>query len=169
SGRIQRSSLQDTAPAVFLDRDGTLNAEKVGVRTQRDLELLPGVGGAIRRLNSSHFRTVVVTNQPVLAKGQCTPEELGRIHNKLETLLGRDGAYLDAIYYCPHHPEKGFPGERTELKVACSCRKPEPGLVKKATGDMNLDLRASWLIGDSTADVMAARNAGIKSILVRTG
>jgi histidinol-phosphate phosphatase family protein len=112
---------------------------------------------------------VVITNQPVVAKGFCTEAQLQVIHNKLETLLGREHAFLDRIYWCPHHPERGFPGERPELKVDCPCRKPKTGLIEEAVRDLNIDLRQSWLIGDTTTDVQTAKNAGLRSILVSTG
>jgi len=86
-----------------------------------------------------------------------------------ETLLGREHAFLDRIYFCPHHPEKGFPGERADLKIDCDCRKPKTGMIKSAVGDLNIDLKQSWFIGDTTTDIQTARNAGVKSILVRTG
>jgi mannose-1-phosphate guanylyltransferase / phosphomannomutase len=130
---------------------------------------LPGVARAIHELNHNGWRTVVVTNQPVIAKGFCDEAGLQKIHNKLETLLGREHAYLDRIYFCPHHPEKGFPGERPELKMDCDCRKPKIGMIQKAAAELNIDLSQSWLIGDTTTDLQTAKNAGLKSILVRTG
>lgn len=171
AGIVQRSTLAVPQRAVFLDRDGTLVKEvsAQGLHSAEQLELLPGVPEAIHELNHAGWRAVLVTNQPVVAKGFCTDAELQRIHNKLETLLGREHAFLDRIYFCPHHPEKGFPGERAELKITCSCRKPEPGMVFNAQRDLNIDLAQSWFIGDTTTDVQTARNAGVKSILVRTG
>jgi histidinol-phosphate phosphatase family protein len=169
SGRIQHGSLAHPAPAVFLDRDGTLNVEKNRISSAVDLELLPHVAQAIRRLNHSIYRTIIVTNQPVVARGDCSESELKEIHNKLETLLGREGAYVNVIYYCPHHPDRGFPGERQELKITCSCRKPMPGLVDQAIRELNIDREHSWFIGDSTIDLLTAQNAGLKSILLRTG
>ena len=133
------------------------------------LKLLPGAAGAIRELNHRGLRAVVVTNQPVVAKGFCTEADVALVHRKLETLLGREHAFLDRIYYCPHHPEKGFAGERPELKIQCECRKPQPGMLLQAARELNLDLSASWLIGDSTTDLETARNAGVKSVLLRTG
>jgi len=120
-------------------------------------------------LNQAGLRAVLVTNQPVVAKGFVTEAQLQQIHNKLETLLGREHAFLDRIYFCPHHPEKGFPGERVDLKIECDCRKPKIGMIQRAQRDLNIDLKNSWLIGDTTTDVQTARNAGLKSILVRTG
>jgi D,D-heptose 1,7-bisphosphate phosphatase len=171
AGIIQRSSLASPQRAVFLDRDGTLVKEisAQGLSRIEDLELLPGVVEGIYELNHAGLRAVLITNQPVIAKGFCTEADLQQIHNKLETLLGREHAFLDRIYYCPHHPEGGFPGERTELKIDCDCRKPKTGMILQAQRELNIDLAQSWLIGDTTTDVQTARNAGLKSILVRTG
>jgi D,D-heptose 1,7-bisphosphate phosphatase len=169
AGVVSRSSLATPQRAVFLDRDGTLIPDRDCLRTADELELLPGAAEAIRRLNHSGWRTVLVTNQPVIAKGWCTEDELQRMHNKLETLLGAEHAFLDRIYFCPHHPEKGFPGERTELKISCDCRKPSPGMLRRAVGELNIDLGESWMIGDTTVDMQTAANARVRSILVRTG
>ncbi|SRR6266540_1408880 len=169
NGTIGRSSLAAPQRAVFLDRDGTLIPDKDCLRRADGLELLPGVAGAIRALNHHAWRTVVVTNQPVIAKGWCDEAEMQRMHNKLETLLGMEHAFLDRIYYCPHHPEAGFEGERKELKIRCECRKPGIGMIRKAVTDLNIDLSQSWLIGDTTTDLQTAKNAGVRSILVRTG
>jgi D,D-heptose 1,7-bisphosphate phosphatase len=169
AGIVQRSSLATPQRAVFLDRDGTLNVDKNCLRRAEELELLPGVAEAVHELNYHGWRTVVVTNQPVIAKGFCDEAELQNIHNKLETLLGRENAFLDRIYFCPHHPEKGFPGERRELKIDCDCRKPKIGMIQKAVTELNIDLKQSWLVGDTTTDLQTAKNAGLKSVLVRTG
>jgi D,D-heptose 1,7-bisphosphate phosphatase len=171
AGIIQRSTLAVKQPAVFLDRDGTLVKEvgAQGLRHIDELELLPGVAEAVHELNHAGLRAVLVTNQPVIAKGFTTEAELQLIHNKLETLLGCEHAFLDRIYFCPHHPEKGFPGERPELKINCDCRKPKPGMLLQAQHDLNIDFAQSWMIGDTTTDVQTARNAGVKSILVLTG
>jgi histidinol-phosphate phosphatase family protein len=169
AGIVQRSSLATPQRAVFLDRDGTLNVDMDCLRRAEELELLPGVAEAIHELNYHGWRTVVVTNQPVIAKGFCDEAELQKIHNKLETLLGREHAFLDRIYFCPHHPEKGFPGERPDLKIECDCRKPKIGMIEKAVADLNIDLSQSWLIGDTTTDLQTAKNAGLKSILLQTG
>jgi histidinol-phosphate phosphatase family protein len=110
-----------------------------------------------------------VTNQPVIAKGLATEADVREAHNKLETLLGLEHAFLDRIYLCPHHPEKGFPGERPELKIACDCRKPGTGMIDRAVADLNIDPAQSWFIGDTTVDLQTAKNAGLRSILVQTG
>ncbi len=169
AGIVQRSSLATPQRTVFLDRDGTIIPDKDCLRTAEELELLPGVAEAIHQLNLAGWRTVVVTNQPVIAKGWCSESELQKIHNKLESLLGQAHAFLDRIYFCPHHPEKGFLGERTELKIDCNCRKPKTGMIERAVAELNIDLAQSWFIGDTTTDIQTAKNAGIKSILLRTG
>jgi D,D-heptose 1,7-bisphosphate phosphatase len=169
SGVVSRSSLETPQRAVLLDRDGTLNPDLDCLRRAEDLTLLPGVAAAVRELNHHGWRAVVVTNQPVIAKGFCTEAELQRIHNKLETLLGLEHAFLDRIYFCPHHPVRGFAGERLEYKVECECRKPAPGMVLRAASELNLDLNQCWLVGDRTTDLQTAANAGVRSILVRTG
>jgi histidinol-phosphate phosphatase family protein len=169
SGVVRGSSLATPQRAVFLDRDGTLIHDKDCLRRAEELELIADVPEAVRELNHHGWRTVVVTNQPVIAKGWCTEAELQRIHNKLETLLGVEHAFLDRIYFCPHHPEAGFPGERPELKIRCGCRKPAIGLIERAVTELNIDVKQSWLIGDTTTDMQTARNSGVRSILVRTG
>jgi histidinol-phosphate phosphatase family protein len=169
NGTIARSSLATPQRAVFLDRDGTLIPDKDCLRDAGGLELLPGVADAIRHLNHHAWRAIVITNQPVIAKGWCTEAEVQRMHCKLETLLGLEHAFLDRIYYCPHHPEAGFPGERPELKIACRCRKPGIGMIERAVAELNIDPSQSWLIGDTTTDMQTALNAGLRSILVGTG
>lgn len=169
NGTIARSSLATPQRAVFLDRDGTLVHDRDCLRSADGIELLPGVAAAIHDLNHHAWRTVVVTNQPVIAKGFCDEAELQRMHNKMETLLGLEHAFLDRIYFCPHHPEAGFEGERRELKISCDCRKPGIGMIERAVADLNIDLAQSWMIGDTTTDIQTAKNAGLRSILVRTG
>jgi histidinol-phosphate phosphatase family protein len=131
--------------------------------------LFDGVPEAVRRLNDAEYRVVVVTNQSVVARGECTIEELGRIHAKMETQLAAAGAFVDRIYFCPHHPDKGFPGEVESLKIKCECRKPGIGMIREAIAALNIDLQHSWLVGDASRDMLAAARAGVRSILVRTG
>ena len=114
-------------------------------------------------INKSGFLAIVVSNQPVIARGECTFEELENIHNKMETELGKAGAFIDAIYYCPHHPDKGFDGERIEYKGECQCRKPKPGLLLQAAKEWNIDLSQSYMIGDSERDAEAGKNASLKA------
>ena len=156
-------------PAVFLDRDGTLNVDKNGLSSPDQLELISGAAEAVRRLNHAGLLAVVVTNQAAIARGACTEAALEQIHDKLEALLEKEGAYLDAIYYCPHHPDGGAPGERPELKIKCDCRKPGTAMIERAASDFSIRMEDSWLIGDTTVDLQTAQNAGIRSILVRTG
>lgn len=125
-------------------------------------ELIPGAAEAIKLINKSGYLAIVVTNQPVIARGDCTFEELQTIHDKMETELGKAGAFVDAIYVCPHHTDKGFEGERPEYKCDCQCRKPRPGLLLQAAQDFNIDLSESYMIGDSHRDVEAGNNAGVK-------
>lgn len=165
-GIVQGKNLNHKQKAIFLDRDGTINKYKGFIKKEEEIELLPGVEEAIKKINEMGFLTIIVTNQPVIARGEVTEEELDEMHNKIETLLGEQGAYVDAIYYCPHHPDKGFDGERLELKFDCDCRKPKPGMLLKATNDFNIDLESSWMIGDSENDVLAGKNAGCHTVLL---
>jgi histidinol-phosphate phosphatase family protein len=166
SGRVGRASLAVRQQAVFTDRDGTLNVKRDYVRTPDELELLDGVAPAIRRLNEAEYRVVVVTNQSVVARGECSIAGLRHIHAKLETELGRGGAFIDRILFCPHHPDRGFAGEVPDLKIRCTCRKPGTALVEAAARDFNIDLARSWFIGDSAADIITAQRAGLRSVLV---
>jgi D,D-heptose 1,7-bisphosphate phosphatase len=168
-GVINRASLTLPQRAVFIDRDGTLNEDLGHIASPRGLRVFDFVGPALRRLNEAEWRTIVITNQPVLARGEASYEDLRRIHGKLEAEAARHHAYFDRLYFCPHHPHDGFPGEVSELKIRCACRKPAPGLIYEAKRDLNLDLAESWFIGDAPADVRAAAAADITSILVRTG
>ena len=136
------------------------------LRNINDFELIDGVAEAIKKINTSGYLAIVVTNQPVIARGEVTFQELEEIHNKMETELGLQGAYLDAIYYCPHHPHKGYEGEVPELKIECDCRKPKPGMLLKAAGDYNIDLSQSYMIGDGENDIKAGLAAGCKAVLV---
>ena len=104
----------------------------------------------------------------MIARGEVTTAQLREIHNKMETMLGAKGAYIDAIYYCPHHPHKGFAGEIEELKIDCTCRKPKPGMLLKAAEDFNIDLSRSWMIGDGSNDVNAGKAAGCRTVLIGT-
>ena len=169
SGLIQSKNLKNKQRAIFLDRDGTINVSKGFISKADDLELIPDTIDAIKAINKSGALAIVITNQPVIARGECSFEELHNIHNKLKTLLGEKGAFVDDIFYCPHHPDKGFEGEVPELKFDCECRKPKTGMIEEAVKKYNIDLSKSYMVGDSTMDLETARNAGIKSVLVNTG
>lgn len=169
NGLVDARNLSNPQKCIFLDRDGTIN-EYVGfLRKKEDLKLIPGVVQAIRTINNSEYLCIVVTNQPVIARGEVTFNELDEIHKHLQTLLGNEGVYVDDIYYCPHHPDKGYEGEVTELKFDCDCRKPKTGMIDKAQKRYNIDLNNSYIIGDSTLDIMLGKNANMRSILVKTG
>lgn len=165
-GKVKARNLHNKQKAVFLDRDGVINKYVGFLRNIDDFELLDGVSKAIRKINESGYLAIVVTNQPVIARGEVSFAELTEIHNKMETLLGEDGAYLDAIYFCPHHPDKGFDGEIPELKFDCDCRKPKPGMLIKAAKEFNIDFTKSWMVGDSDSDIMAGKNAGCSTVLI---
>ena len=160
SGRVAQRNLLRSQRAVFLDRDGTIN-KYVGFLNQIDqFELLEGAAEAVRKINNSGYLAIVVTNQPVVARGEVTVDELRKIHNKLETLLGQEGAYVNNIFYCPHHPHSGYEGEVRELKIDCPCRKPKPGMLMEAAQKYNIDLSQSWMIGDGDSDMQAGMAAG---------
>ena len=127
---------------------------------------MDGVAKAIRKINESGYLAIVVSNQPVIARGEVTVEQLDEIHKKMMTLLGNEGAYVDAIYYCPHHPDSGYDGEIKELKIKCKCRKPEPGMIYQAQDDYNIDLSQSWMVGDSSNDIEAGKRAGVSTCLL---
>lgn len=162
-GRVHAKNLSQKQRAIFLDRDGVINKYVGFLRDIHQFELLPNVSKAIKKINNSGYLAIVVTNQPVIARGEVTREELNEIHNKMETFLGQEGAYLDGIYYCPHHPHKGYAGEIVELKIDCDCRKPKPGMLIQASKDFNINLNQSWMIGDSDNDILAGENAGCKT------
>ncbi len=165
-GRVKAKNLGNKQKAIFLDRDGTIN-KSVGFLTNiNDFVLEDGAAEAIKKINNSGYLAIVITNQPVIARGEVSLDELDEIHNKMERLLGAEGAYLDAIYYCPHHPDKGFVGERIEYKIVCDCRKPKPGMILNAAKDYNIDLEKSWMIGDFKNDVLCGKNAGCKTALI---
>lgn len=165
-GIVQAKNLKNKQKAIFLDRDGTINKYVGFLRNIDDFELIDGVAQAIKKINASGYLAIVVTNQPVIARGEVTVPQLQEIHNKMETLLGLEGAYLDAIYYCPHHPHKGYAGEVPELKIDCGCRKPKPGMLLKAAEDFNIDLNQSYMVGDGENDVKAGMAAGCRSVLL---
>lgn len=166
AGHVSAKNLKNKQKAVFLDRDGTINMYKGFLRNIEDFELIPGIAEAIKKINSSGYLCIVVTNQPVIARGEVTYEQLEEIHNKMETLLGLEGAFIDGIYFCPHHPHRGYEGEIIELKYDCDCRKPKPGMLLNAAKDFNIDLSQSYMVGDGENDIKAGIDAGCKSILI---
>lgn len=168
SGIVQAKNLKNKQKAIFIDRDGTVNKYVGFLRNIDQFELLEGVAEAVKKINQSEYLCIVITNQPVIARGEVTVPELYEIHNKMETLLGVEGAYIDGIYYCPHHPHKGYDGEIPELKIDCECRKPKPGMIIKAAEDFNIDLENSWMVGDGESDIKAGKMAGCRTVLIGT-
>lgn len=169
SGKVKSKNLSNRQRAIFLDRDGTLNKYVGFLRNIDQFELCDGASEAIRKINEMGYLAIVITNQPVVARGEVTFSDLEEIHCKMETLLGHDGAYLDAVYYCPHHPHRGYEGEVPELKRDCDCRKPKPGMILQAAQDFHIDLAASYMIGDGENDVLCGRNAGCKTAYIGEG
>lgn len=152
-------------PAIFLDRDGTINEEKDYLHRIEDFAFIPGAPEAIRRLKEAGYRVIVVTNQSGVARGYFPREDVDRLHQHIQRELTKIGTAVDAFYLCPHHPEKG----RGEFKVDCDCRKGRPGMLLQAAAEHGIDLEASWMVGDKRADLEAGRAAGCRSLLVRTG
>ena len=155
--------------AVFLDRDGVINKDNGLVYQPSQLVLIDGIEDALRYIHQKGYLAVVVTNQSVIARNLCTFDELDAINAYMETLLGKRNAYIDALYFCPHHPHSGYPEERKEYKIVCNCRKPAPGLLLKAAKELHINLSESMMIGDMASDVQAGINAKVKrSILIPT-
>ena len=169
NGKVHRKNLKNKQKVVFLDRDGVINKEVDLLYKPEQLKLISGVEEAIKQLNNSDYLVVIATNQPVVARGLCTEESIREIHKKLETLLSRQGAFIDRIYYCPHHPDKGYPEENKKYKIKCNCRKPEVGMFLQAEKDLNISKEESFMIGDTTTDIQTGKNYGIRTILVKTG
>lgn len=166
SGMVRAKNLRNRQRALFMDRDGVINKHVGFLRDIDEFELIDGAADIIRSANHAGYLVIVVTNQPVIARGEATWEQLGEIHNKMETLLGRRGAYVDDIFVCPHHPHKGFAGERPEYKIDCDCRKPKPGLLLQAAEKYRIDLSRSVMLGDSETDMLAGRAAGCRSVMM---
>ena len=169
SGFIQKKSLRNKQKCIFLDRDGTINRYKGLISNEEDFEIEEHVIKAIEVLNHSEWLSIVVTNQPVVARGLCEIEDVEKIHKKMETLLGNAGVYFDGVEYCPHHPDKGYPEENPKYKIPCNCRKPSIGMIQRSAEKYNIDLEKSWIIGDTTVDIQTGVNAGMKTALVLTG
>jgi D-glycero-D-manno-heptose 1,7-bisphosphate phosphatase len=152
------------AEAIFLDRDGTINEEVGYLDSLAKLVLCPQAAIAIKIINISGMKSVVVTNQSGVARGYFTADFVARVHRQIQSMLAPHHAHLDAFYYCPHHPEgQGI------YRQECKCRKPEPGMMLTAARELGIDLGRSYLIGDTSKDIQAAQKAGVKAVLVRTG
>ena len=169
SGNITQKKLTSRQKAIFMDRDGVLNEECHLIYKTEDLVLYSFTPEAIKKINNSSFLAIVVTNQSVVARNLCTVEQLEEIHNKLDIELGKERAKLDALYYCPYHPDKGYPEENPRYKRSHSWRKPNPGMLLEASNRFNIDLKESFMIGDRESDIQAGKNAGTQTIGVMTG
>ena len=165
NGKLCARNLAVKQKAIFLDRDGTINRINGFITKPEQFELIPGAAEAIKQINHSNYLVIVITNQPVIARGDCSFEELQMIHNKMETELGKKGAFIDGLYFCPHHPDRGFEGERPEYKCECDCRKPKAGLLIQTAQDFNIDLSQSIMIGDAENDMIAGVAAGCKECI----
>lgn len=151
--------------AVFLDRDGTINEEVGYLKSLDMLKVIPGAGSAIRRLNASGFKVVIITNQSGVARGYFPESLVHEAHALLTATLRKDGAIIDGIYYCPHHPTAG----NSKHTIECDCRKPATGLMDRAARDLDIDLKQSFMVGDKWSDIELGHRAGARSILVRSG
>ncbi len=162
---VAAKSLSKTRGAAFLDRDGTIIRQVELMREVGQMRLLPGAAEAIRLFNQKEIPVLIVTNQPVVARGICTEDEVSLIHDELKRRLWSKGAHIDAIYFCPHHPNATV--ER--YRVKCRCRKPGIGMFLRAEREQSIDLKRSVMIGDTTQDMLAGSRAGTRTILVKTG
>ncbi|GHV34849.1 hypothetical protein FACS18949_11640 [Clostridia bacterium] len=169
TGVVSAKNRKTKQICVFLDRDGTINKYKGLIYKPEDIELEDVAAEAIKALNQSKFLTAIVTNQPSIARGLCNIEDIVECNKKLVTTLGEKGAYVDDFEFCPHHPDSGYPEENPIFKVKCSCRKPNIGMIHKIAERHNVDLSKSWIIGDTTRDIQTGINAGMSTILVKTG
>lgn len=158
-------SSMDKQPAVFLDRDGTIIRQVELLHDPKMMRLLPGAADAIRLLNGNGLKVIVITNQPVVARGIATLSDIARMHELLNRRLRRRDGHVDAFYFCPHHANATM----EEFRMNCACRKPNPGMILQASADHDLDLQRSVMIGDTTQDVLTGQRAGVRTILVETG
>jgi len=151
--------------AVFLDRDGTINKDVNYLNHPDQVELIAGSAEAVKLLNDNGFMVVVITNQSGVARGIIDEEKLPLIKKRLCSLLKESGAKIDGYYYCPHYPE----GKIKKYAIKCDCRKPQPGMLKSAAEDLDIDLGKSYVVGDKICDVELGRNGGAVAIMVKTG
>lgn len=154
---------------IFLDRDGTINVYKCLLHNREDLKLEYKAAEAIKLINESDYLCIVVSNQPIVARNLCTLEQAWEINDKLKELLRGKDAYVNDIYICPHHPDRGYPEENKDYKIKCSCRKPSTGMIELAKQKYDIDLQKSYIIGDTTIDIATGKNCELKTILVKTG
>lgn len=168
-GKVERRNLKHRQKAIFLDRDGVINPDKHLIYRQEQMELYPFTSEAIKKINNSDYLCLVATNQSVVARNLVSEDGLRKVHDKLDTLLGNEHAKIDELYYCPHHPDGGFPEENKAYKIVCDCRKPKPGMLLQGAEEFNVDLSKSYFIGDSQRDIEAGLAAGVTTIGLKTG
>ena len=168
-GIVKNKNLKRKQKAVFLDRDGTINTFNDFITKPETLSLIDGAAEAVKTINSLGYLAIVITNQPVVARGEVDFRTLELIHMKMEMELGKLGAFIDDLFFCPHHPDRGFAGERLEYKIDCDCRKPKPGMISRAAEKYNIDLSVSYMVGDDARDVQAGINAGCVPVFLTNG
>lgn len=166
NNRFNFSNSKKKNLAIFLDRDGILNKEKKNFKYSNPCNFYPKVFSSLKKINQSKYLSILITNQPAVAKGFISKSYLEYSHKKMQTELGRNNVYLNDIFYCPHHPDKGFKNELRKFKINCSCRKPKPGMIFKAQKYYNIDLSKSYFVGNSVNDYGAAKAAGVQPIIV---
>lgn len=169
SGIVSIKNFRNRQRCIFLDRDGTINRYRGLLYNEKDFELEDSAVAAIKKINASPYLCIVITNQPAVARGLCGMEDIAAIHKKMVSLLGKEGAYVDAIFFCPHHPDSGYEGENAAYKMECSCRKPAIGMLVEAAQKYNISLEDSYFVGDTTVDIQTGQNAKCKTVLVLTG
>ncbi len=154
--------------AIFLDRDGVINRNMGFIFKKEDISIINGVIETLKILKSKGYKLIVITNQPVVARGLCTEEEIEKLHEFINVKLG---LLIDKFYFCPHHPEMhdDVPIYARKYRIKCSCRKPLPGMIFKASEDFNINLKESWMIGDTLVDIAAGKSAGCKTIMIKSG
>ena len=162
-------SCENKRKAIFLDRDGTLIEENGHITDFSQINIFPFTAESLKRINDSGYLCIVITNQPVIARGDITEDELTDIHNFMEFKLGEEGAYIDDLFHCPHHPDSGYAGEVSSLKIKCDCRKPGTKLIEDSIKKYNISREDSWFIGDQTSDILAGKRSGLSTILLETG
>lgn len=166
---FQIKNFKNKKKCIFLDMDGTIVHEIGHLNHYKKLKFYSNIANSIRKINESNFLCILITNKPVIARGECSFEMLNKIFCTLERHLSLSSGYLDKIYFCPHHPKIGFKKEIRSLKISCNCRKPKKGLILKAKNEMNINLTKSWMIGDTTTDIKLGKSTGMKTILLNTG
>ncbi|WP_415315938.1 D-glycero-alpha-D-manno-heptose-1,7-bisphosphate 7-phosphatase [Candidatus Pelagibacter sp. Uisw_137] len=164
--KFTNGNIDKKLPAIFLDRDGVINKEYSNKHYQDPTQINEGAISAVKKINEKGYLSVIITNQPAIAKGIITLDKLNRDHKKLEYEFGLKGAYFDRIYFCPFHPEKGFKGEVKKFKRKSSLRKPDNGMFLQAIKDLNIDIKNSYMVGNSSADYYAAKKTGVKSLMI---